>query len=181
MAAIYLPPLFLGINPGILFINNLIWWPTLQTLLGFYIARRIVGNVDRSKPLLSKGGIIFFFSMFILVSASFRLFVPFPITPQQLIVLGFVIGTGLYFRKLVKSKDETKLPEMQKNDIVLDLIAIFTLCFIIFSIFYFTKDPGLLHVTLINQDALKANIIVAPLVALALLIRRITSKKPIQV
>jgi len=67
-----------------------------------------------------------------------------------------------------------------KPDKFLDVIAVIMVIFLIFS-FLFLIDSGTSTPHLINRRALIANIIVSPLIALALFLRRIISKKPISI
>lgn len=180
VAAIYYPPLFFGLNPGVLFINNIIWWPTIQTLFAFYIARRITLNADRSKPFLSNVKLTLLFVMYIAISASFKLFVPnFPSVTigQYAIVLALVILSAYYFVKSIKAN----IPQEFKSNMFLDRLAVGMVIYCIFSFLFLTKDAGTSNTTLLNRQALMVNIVVSPLIALSLLIYRLKTKKTIPV
>lgn len=64
-------------------------------------------------------------------------------------------------------------------DKFLDRLAIFTVVFLAFSFFFLTGGGKTAH--LINRQALRVNLVLSPLIALALLLKRIISKKPIPV
>ena len=153
----------------------------LQTVLAFYIAKRIIKDVDRSQPLLSKTGIVFLFIMYVLISASFHIFVPkFPrIALQQFIVIiSLTLGSALLFLGLLRLSKKRALPAaVSKGNRVIDLLAIFTVIFLVFSFFYFTSKPSLEKVTLLNKDALRVNVIVTPILALIMLVERLRSRK----
>ncbi len=182
VSGIYWPPFVLGINIYQLVLNNVIWWPTLQTVFALYIAHRVISDVDRTKSLLNKYGIALFFALYFIVSVSWRLFVTPPVTPWQfLIVLTFTCLFALFSYRLIFSNIKRKVELATfKPDKFLDVIAVIMVIFLIFS-FLFLIDSGTSTPHLINRRALIANIIVSPLIALALFLRRIISKKPISI
>ena len=181
VAAIYYPPLVLGLNLGVLFVNNIIWWPTIQTLFAFYIARRMTPNADRSKSFLSNTLLILFFVVYVGVSMSFRFFVPnFPAVTivQYAIVVALIAICAYYFLQSIKTKSSTY---EFKPSIFLDRLAIFLVIYCVFSFLFLTKGTGISNTTLLNMQALKINLVVSPLVVLSLLIYRLKTKKTIPV
>lgn len=181
VAGVYYPPFVFGIGLGDLLINNLVWWTTIQTIFALYIGHRLVANVDRSKPLLGKPGIFLFFISFVLVSSSWRLFVTPPITAWQFLVMLSLTSLFAWFSyKTITNnlKKGVQLISFEANKF-LDALAVFTIIFLAFSFFFLTGGEATTHV--INPQALKVNLIVSPLIALSLLLRRVTSKKPIPV
>ena len=180
VAALFYPPLTLGVNAGVLFINNLIWWPTLQALLAFYIARRIIPGIDRQKPLLGRKGVAALFIMFILVSFSFHLFAPGLRYPQihQILILAILISILAYvFKKSVKRN--LAMPVKFVPGKFLDLLSIFTIVYLIISFFYFTQDQSILNTTILNKQALRVNVPVSISIATMLLVYRLKTKKTI--
>lgn len=181
VSAIYYSPFLLGINIGALLINNLVWWTTIQTIFAMYIAHRLTPNVDRSQPLFNKTGILVFFVSYVLVSASWRLFVTPPVTAWQFLVmlsLTSLFGWLSYKQISSNSKKGVQLAPFEANKF-LDALAAFTIVYLAFSFFFLTGDGG--HSHLLNRQALRVNLVVSPLIALALLFKRIISKKPLPV
>jgi hypothetical protein len=180
IAVIYEPPfLFRGL--GTLLINNLVWWPTMQTLFAFYIARRLTDNIDRSKPFLSKNGIFCFFTLYILVSLSWRLFYTPPVTAWKflmILILTSFFGWLFYQQISHNIKKGIQLVTFEK-DKLLDWLAVFTIVYLVFSFFFLTGDVD--PSAVINKQALGVNLVVSPLIAFALLLKRLISKKPIPV
>ena len=182
VAGIYWPPFVLGINVYQLLLNNVIWWPTIQTVFALYIAHRLTPDADRTRPLLNKHGIIAFFIVYVFVSVSWRFFVTPPVTLYQFsVVLILTCLFTLFSYKAISSNIKKKIElAVFKRDIFLDVLAIIMVVFLVFS-FLFLIDTGTDTPHLINRKALIANVFVSPLVALALLLRRITSKRPISI
>lgn len=180
IAVVYEPPfLFRGL--GTLLINNLVWWPTLQTLFAFYIAHRLTERVDRSKPFLSKNGIFLFFILYVLVSLSWRLFYTPPVTAWKFSLILFLtsfFGWLSYQQISYNIKKGFQLVTFEK-DKLLDWLAVFTIVYLVFSFFFLTggTDPS----AVINKQALRVNLVVSPLIAFTLLFKRSVSKKPISV
>ena len=178
--AYYLPFVF-GIGLGDLLINNLVWWTTIQTVFALYIAHRLTPNADRSQPLLKKGSILFFFVAYVLISSSWRLFLTPPVTAWQfLIMLSLTSLFAFLSYKQISSntKKGIQLTPFEANKFLDGLVA-FTIIYLTFSFFFLTGGGGTAH--LINRQALRVNLVVSPLIALALLLKRVTSKKPIPV
>ncbi len=182
VSGIYWPPFIFGINVCLLAVNNVIWWPTIQTVFALSIARRVTPDVDRTRPLLSRFGIVLFFVLFVLVSASWRLLATPPINLWQLLIMltltcfFAVISYGIF---ALNTKREVELATFEP-DRFLDGLALFTVGFLALS-FFFLIDAETEAIHLINIRALIANILVSPLIALALLLRRITSSTPIPI
>lgn len=177
----YYPPFLFGIGIGTLLINNLVWWPTLQTLFAFYIAHRLTPNVDRSKPLLPKAGIFVFFVSYVLISASWRLFTTPPVTAWQFTIMLSLTTLFAWFsyRQIASNlKKSVQLIPFEANKF-LDGLAAFTIVYLALSFFFLTGGGITTH--LINRQALRVNLVVSPLIAFALLLKRVTSKKPIPV
>ncbi len=182
VSGIYWPPFVLGINVYLLVLNNLIWWPTIQTLFALYVAHRVTPDADRSQPLLNRFGIAVFFLLFVLVSASWRLLATPPITPWQLSIMlcltsTFAVLAGAMI--FLNRRRGVELPVF-KADRVLDVVAVLMAMFLTFS-FFFLTDPEARAIHQVNIRALIANVMVSPLIALALLWRRIASKGPIPI
>jgi hypothetical protein len=180
VSGIYWPPFIFGINVFLLAVNNIIWWPTIQTVFALYIAHRVTSEVDRSRPLLTRFGIVIFFILFILVTASWRLIATPPITPWQFFImlcLTSVFAVLASAMIVLNRRRRAELPAFQP-DRVLDGIAVIMLVFLVFS-FFFLTDPEARATHQVNIRALIANVIVSPLIFLALLWRRIASKKSI--
>ena len=182
VSGIYWPPFVFGINVYQLLLNNIIWWPTLQTVFPLYIAHRLTPDVDRTQPLLNKYGIILFFILYVVMSVSWRFFVTPPVTLYQFsIVLILTCLFALFSYRMILSNIKKKIElAVFRQDKFLDVLAIIMVVFLIIS-FLFLLDTGTDTPHLINRKALIVNIFVSPLVALALLLRRITSKRPISI
>lgn len=181
VAGVYYPPFVFGIGLGDLLINNLVWWTTIQTVFALYIGHRLTPNVDRSQPLLRKTGIFGFFVAYVLVSASWRLFVTPPVTLWQFTVMFSL--TALF----AWASYQTVTNNLRKGiafspfttDKFLDFLAIFMVVYLTYSFFFLTEGGQTTHV--INREALRVNLIISPLIALVLLFRRISSKNPLPV
>jgi len=182
VSGIYWPPFVLGINIYQLLLNNVIWWPTLQTVFALYIAHRLTPDIDRTRPLLNKYGIIIFFILFVVVTVSWRFFLTPPVTLYQfLVVLILTYLFALISYKTISSNIKKKIElTVFRQDKFLDVLAIIMVVFLIIS-FLFLIDTGTDTPHLVNRKALTANIFISPLLALALVLRRITSKKPISI
>gem|GEM_PF-2863722 len=182
VAGVYYPPYVFGIGLGDLIINNVIWWPTIQTLFAVYIAHRLTPHVDRSKPLMNKYTIVLFFILFVFVSVSWRFFVSPPVTLWQFsVVLTLTCLFALLSFRIISSNIKRRVELTPfKPDKFLDVIAVIMVMFLTVS-FFFLIDGGTDTPHLINRQALIANIIVSPIIALALHLRRITSKQPISI
>lgn len=181
VAGVYYPPFVLGIGLGDLLINNLVWWTTIQTVFALYIAHRLAAPVNRTQPLLTRTGIFGFFTAFVLISASWRLFVTPPITPWQLTVMLSLTALFAWASYRVITRNLKKVLELPAfaADRFLDILAAFMIVYLAYSFFFLTGGGGTTHV--INREALRVNLVVSPLIALCLLLRRMTSKKPITV
>lgn len=183
VAGVYYPPFLFGIGIGTLLINNLVWWTTIQTVFAMYIAHRLTPGVDRSKPLLPKTGIFVFFVSYVLISVSWRLFATPPVTPWQfLVMLSLTSFFGWFSYKQISAnlKKQAQLTPFKASKF-LDWLAAFTIVYLTFSFFFLTGGNGAEHPSPINRQALRVNLVVSPLIALALLLKRVTSKKPISV
>jgi len=181
VSAVYYPPFVFGIGLGDLLINNLVWWTTIQTVFATYIAHRLIQNVDRLKPLLGKFGIFVFFVFFVLISASWRFFVTPAVTPWQFLVmfsLTFLFAGFSYQQISSNLKKGVQLAPFEANKF-LDGLSLFTVVFLVFSFFFLTGDGG--HSHLINRQALRVNLVISPLIALLLLLKRVIAQKPIPV
>jgi hypothetical protein len=161
-------------------LNNIIWWPTIQTVFALYIARRVTPGVDRSRPLLNRFGILVFFLLFILVTASWRLIATPPITPWQFFVMLCLTTIFAVLASTMIVMNRRRRVELTAfmPDRVLDIVAVLTVVFLSFS-FFFLTDPETQAIHHVNIRALIANIMVSPLIFIALLWRRIASKKSI--
>jgi len=181
VAGVYYPPFVFGIGLGVLLINNLVWWTTIQTIFALYIAHRLTPNIDRSKPLLPKVGIFVFFVAYILVSASWRLFATPPVTPWQFLVMLFLTSlfAWLSYQQIFSNlKKDVQFATFEANKF-LDGLAVFVAVYLTFSFFFLTGGDRTTH--LINRQALRVNLVISPLIALSLLLKRIISKKPIPI
>ena len=171
VAALFYPPLIFGFNVGVLFINNLIWWPTLQALFAFYIARRLVPGIDRQDPLLSRTSVVIFFVAYLLISFSFHIFAPGLLYPQIYQALILIVLVVLLSRVFVKSiKSNPKIHSVFTPSRFLDLLSMFTISYLIISFLYFTKDQSIHSTTILNMQALRINVPVSTLITLMLLI-----------
>jgi len=181
VAGVYYPPFVLGIGLGTLLINNLVWWTTIQTVFTLYIAHRLIPNADRSKPLLTKASIFGFFVAYVLISASWRLFLTPSVTSWQFLVMLSLTSLFAFLSYQQISSNLKKGIQLApyKADKFLDGLAIFTIIYFIFSFFFLTGGGSTTH--LINRQALRVNLVVSPLIALSLLLKRIIAKKPIPV
>lgn len=181
VAGVYYPPFLFGIGLGDLLINNLVWWTTIQTVFALYIAHRLLPNVDRSQPLLGKAGIFLFFISFVLISSSWRLFVTPPVTAWQfLVMLSLTSLFALFSYKQISSnlKKSVQLIPFEANKF-LDGLAAFTIVYLTFSFLFLTGGGITTH--LINRQALRVNLVISPLIAFVLLLKRLISKQPIPI
>lgn len=181
VAGIYYPPFFLGVNIGDLLINNLVWWPTFQTVFAIYVARRLTPIVDRSRYLLSKKGLFVFFISYILISASWRLFITPPVALWQfLAIFSLILIFGfLSYQQIFSNIKKGIQPIPFNQDKFLDWVAIFSIVYFSFSFLFLTGGGSTIH--LINRQALRVNLLISPLIAFSLLVKRLVCKKPIPV
>lgn len=181
VAGVYYPPFLFGIGITTLLINNLVWWTTIQTVFALYIAHRLTANIDRSKPLLKKSGILVFFATYVLISASWRIFLTLPVTAWQfLVMLSLTVLFGRLSYKQISANIKKGVQLMPfEADKFLDGLAAFTIVYFAFSFFFLTGGGRTTH--LINRQALRVNLVISPLIALSLLLKRTISKKPIPV
>lgn len=181
VAGVYYPPFVFGIGLGDLLINNLVWWTTIQTVFALYIGHRLTSDVDRTQPLLTKTSIGGFFIAFVLISASWRLFLTPPVTSWQFLVMLSLTSlfAWLSYQQISSNlKKGIQLIPFEANKF-LDGLAAFTVVFLAFSFLFLTGGGATTH--LINRQALRVNLVISPLIALGLLLKRLISKKPIPV
>jgi len=179
-SVVYIAPQFLGVNwINFLFIN-LIWWVPIQTILGLYIARRLV-TTDRTNPFLSEKQFKYMFYAFCLATFSFSLVLPFfPIAPLGRIILIFLTYVvGRYAQK--KTLQSNVNISLISNSRFLDLVSIFVVIFFVYSSIVLTKEPLLKHSSFMNMDAIRLGFRIHPLIALSIYARRFIFKKEIPV
>lgn len=178
---IYYPPFIFGINLPLLLINNVVWWPTLQTIFAFYIARRITPDVDRTRPMLSTFGVVSFFILYLLVLASWRMLAAQPTTAWQLMIL---VTLGCFFGVVSLMAIRTNIKIGVKvlpfaRDKVLDTIAVIMTVFL--TILFVTPSTAASAKALRNPATGRSFAIVTVLIGLALLLRRVLSKRAISI
>ncbi|MBI4846525.1 MAG: hypothetical protein HY810_08700 [Candidatus Omnitrophica bacterium] len=185
VAGVYypIPPVIVGISFRILFINNLVWWTTLQTVFALYIGHRLNPDVDRSKPLLSKPGIFWFFTAYVLISTSFRLLARPPVTAWQFFVmLTLTLIFARFFRSIITSNIKNKVePAPFKPNKFLDVLACFMVLFFLVLFFFLPGTGHNIHPLFVSGKAVRPHVIITTLAALGLLLNRIVSKKQISV
>lgn len=181
ISGIYFPPFVFGINIGVLFINNLVWWPTLQTVFAFFIARTLVKDLDRSKPLLPNALLLIFFVLYILVSASFRMFFVPLVTPFQIAFVAtlILIFGFLSYRQIKYNRANNVQPVVFWKSKFLNFLAVFMIIYLFISFLFLPGDKGTGNIALISRQALRVNVILSPLIALGILIYRLKTKKPL--
>ncbi|MBN2016063.1 hypothetical protein JW766_04490 [Candidatus Dojkabacteria bacterium] len=181
-SVIWFPPTVLGINwPRLLFVN-LFWWVTIQTIIGFHIANRLVKRNWEITPLSKKSSLFAFF-WFVAVSFSFRFFAQAPMNILGFFILLQLIIINLFIMKffLDKTKETTKrIPKFKKN-LLVDLLCAFLILYLFFAALCIKDNSTLTYVTYINQTAMHTTIRVSFLFVCTLFIYRILSKKPIPI
>lgn len=181
---VFVPPLILGINWGVLLFVNLIFWCPIQTMMGFYLANRVTPR-DWSHPLLSKIGWGLSLFVFVSITLGFRLFAR---NIAQVTLLGIVVMIGLMiatvaiFIKIRPSQEERSSPPTAfEKRRLMDYLCIFIVVFFFISAIFLTGDPTYVYAHPINRTALQIGMIVSTIVVLIMLGYRLYSRKPIPV
>ncbi|MGB9636413.1 MAG: hypothetical protein ACPL1Y_04090 [Thermoplasmata archaeon] len=173
----FAPPLVFGLNWSLFFLITLVWWGTLQAVVTFYLARRIVPTRNYT-PFLHGKMFWVFFSILLVFLCIFRIAIknaP-PVSPAgALIILVLVL---VMFVILVKGTPG-KTAKFECS-LLMDIMSALTVIMFLISTFAFT-DKESLGIHMVNTTAVKFVSIWTLILFFAVWGYRLFSKKPISV
>lgn len=179
--ALFAPPLVMGVNFVRLIFINIVWWGTMQGLITFYFANRIVKR-DWGRPRMGKLG--WWMSIGFIVAVHLLSFLRSPILPRgpligYLVVLIIVLlGVGYLKKHLTKSQQNVY--QFEKSPI-LDFLSFGSVfVFLCLGIFVATR-PILVEGTFISPLATRLATIWSYIVFLGVIIYYLKNKKQITI
>lgn len=181
-SVVYFPPQILGLNWAAVFFVNFVWWVPLQTVLGFYIAQRIIKR-DWQTKLLSEKEKKIYLAWFIVAASSLRLFVynP-PVFPGALVLLAIIFLVKFLVNKMIARLRQNPQKVLGYTSLkVMDILAVVVVLYIAYSAFFLTSQPGVSYVTEINMDAMRSLVKFSSLATIFMAGYRLISRKSIPV
>ena len=169
-----------GINWAALVFVNVVWWTSLQTILGFYIATQIVPRTSW-EPLLDRRGRIIMMALFVAATLIFRFAVSFPmlVVYQILLIGGLTAGAWLLFKRMLPAAQQP-VPHYSKNRLM-DVVSMVTVAFLIYLAGFVPQSQDVSYVTLLNMNALRPLVTGSIVIFFFVLGYRLITRRPIPV
>ncbi|MDD1634640.1 MAG: hypothetical protein LUQ58_03480 [Methanomicrobiales archaeon] len=166
------PPLVLGVNWLAILFLNLVWWAALQTLLGRYLAGRLLGNDGSLDPLSSAGWMVALAvqaGVILLFQLSGR--IP-PLTPVAVGVLILLLIGSASAVKFTLPPREEPFPVIRPNP-VWDILAGASIIVFLACALMPAGDPAFMGPFPVNRTSLPVVVLWSLLVAVVMALHRL--------
>lgn len=180
----FVPPLLLGVNWGVVLCVNLVWWGPIQTLMGFYVANRLVSR-DWDHPLLSRLGWGLSLFMFVFITLLIRLNVPsiaVVTAPGVMVMAVLMLASAVIVRRTLQRPEvRSAAPMAFERDKVMDYLSVFMVILFLISGTLLARNPIFSYIHPVNRPALVAGMVGSTIAVVIMLVHRLSSKRPIPV
>ena len=148
----FVEPNFLGLNWGQMLFTVVFWWGTVQSVLTFYLANRVVRR-DWNEPPLSRAGwvIVVLLNLFVIFIFQRSPEIPRgqPIGYVMMVVIfvaaAFVLYLTVRGRKLERRDFEPYL--------LMDILSVASVLLFLYATFFLTDDPVAMRTTVVNATS----------------------------
>jgi len=178
----FIQPYFLGLNWSRLFFVTLVWWGALQTVMTFYIATRLSPRDPSQRPLPWRDWVTFFllngFMVFVFQAGG-----QIPqgsLLGKASMIVVLVIVARVFFAILPREKDLLS-PTPFRKDAFMDVLAALTTAVFIFSGVFLTYGTFRAGGSVVNAPAVRLVFAWTILLAPAMLVYRLVTRRPIPV
>lgn len=180
--AIFAPPRILGINWMVFIFVNILMWPTIQAVLFFYLAQRLVKRKTEETFVSKKVYIlaIAVFSIVTLILHAIYKFIGLTNVVGYVVVIIELLATIFIYRK----KTGTALFQVADAlpSTILDILGIIVFVVLFISAFFIPINSIAYHnIHVFNQNSFKLVLTTSTLGSLVLIVYRFITKKQIPV
>ncbi len=148
----FVEPTFLGLNWREMLFTVVFWWGTVQSVLTFYLANRIVRR-DWSEPPLSRAGwvIVVLLNLFVIFLFQRSPEIPRgqPIGYVMMVVI-FAAATLVLYLTVRRRKLERR--DFEPN-LLMDVLSAASVLLFLYAAFFLTHDPVAMRTTTVNATS----------------------------
>lgn len=176
-----LSPLVFGVNWINLLFAVIVWWGALQSVLTFYMVNRVAPRDWGYR--LPRVGWVTAFSLNALMILLFQHsgFIPRPSFAQLFTMATIMTVSALVLKISLLKKEGAPFPRSFNISTLLDILGLLTVGLFLICALFLTFDPVKIHTSNVNETAVKIVVMWTLILASALFIYRIFSRKSISV